>query len=40
MTSKLEVLGLRSESNRVSMCQVMDPVKARQLSTLNTLDLF
>lgn len=40
MTSQLEVLGLRSESNQVSVCQIIDPVKTRQLSTLNTLDLF
>ena len=33
VTSKLEVLGLCSESNQVSMYQIIDPVKTRQLPT-------
>lgn len=39
MTSKLEVLDLYSESKKISLCHT-DPIKARQLSTLNALDLF
>lgn len=40
MPSKCEVCGLHSESNQDCLCQIIDPVKVRQLSTLNTLDLF
>lgn len=40
MTSELEVLGLCPERNQVYQCQIIDRVKARQLSTLTTHDLF
>lgn len=37
MTSKLAVLGLHSESSQVSLCQISDAGRARQLPAFTAL---